>query len=111
MGAMATLIEVGDDVFDREVAESKIPVLVEFFSTTCPPCRVMAPVVEELAAQYVDRMKVIKVDVEKSSAVAGRHAVAGVPTLMLFRGGKEVLRAIGAQPRAILAAQLDRALA
>jgi thioredoxin 1 len=104
------LENVTDDSFSAEVLESEQPVLVDFWAAWCPPCRIMHPVLEELAGDR-DDLRVVKVDAEANVATAARYAVLAMPTFVLFRGGEEALRLVGSRPRRRLEAELDAALA
>jgi thioredoxin 1 len=92
-------IKVNDSTFGAEILESALPVLVDFFATWCGPCRMIAPVVEEVAKEYQGRLKVCKVDIDEAPGSASRYTVLSVPTLILFKGGKELDRIVGAAPR------------
>lgn len=94
--------------FDQEVLKSEHPVLVDFWAAWCGPCRMVGPIVEELAGDFDGRAKVGKVDVDAAPALAQRFGVESIPTLIYFKGGKEVDRFIGAAPKKVLAAGLDR---
>jgi thioredoxin 1 len=104
------LLNVTDDSFTAEVLESETPVLVDFWAAWCPPCRVMHPVLAELAADR-DDLRVVKVDAEANVATAARYSVLAMPTFVLFRDGEEVLRLVGSRPRRKLEAELDGVLA
>ena len=104
------LLNVTDDSFTAEVLESEQPVLVDFWAAWCPPCRVMHPVLAELAADR-DDLRVVKMDAEANVATAARHGVLAMPTFLLFRNGEEALRLVGSRPRRRLEAELDAALA
>src|SRR5262249_61747404 len=93
--------------FEQEVLKSGEPVLVDFWAQWCPPCRMIAPVIDALAAEYKGRVKVAKLDVDGSPEVAGRYGVQAIPTLLLFRDGKVVEQRIGAVPRPQLVRLLD----
>lgn len=108
---MAEVIDVVDDAFEREVLQASGPVLVDFHRSGCAPCRAIAPAIEELAVKYEAKLKIVRVDVAKAPAATLRFGVLGVPTLMLVRDGKEVMRVVGALPRAVLGAQVEQALA
>ncbi len=95
-------IKVDDSNFESEVLESPLPVLVDFFATWCGPCRMIAPVVEEIAREHLGRLKVCKLDIESGPASASRYGVLSVPTLILFKGGKELDRIVGAVPRSAI---------
>jgi thioredoxin 1 len=101
-----SLPEVTDRTWEAEVVNSPLPVLVDFHATWCGPCKVLAPVVEEIARERAGALKVVKVDVDVASATAARLEVRSVPTLILFRDGKEVRRRVGAGPKAAVVKDL-----
>lgn len=92
---MADLAHFDDASFDAEVLESDLPVLVDFFATWCPPCKLLAPIVESLAGELAGRLKVGKVDVDDAQGLAGRYGISAVPTMILFKGGEPVDRITG----------------
>ncbi|MEJ2744185.1 MAG: thioredoxin [bacterium] len=92
-------IEVNDGNFQTEVIESKLPVLVDFFATWCGPCRTIAPTVEEIAKEHQGKIKVCKVNIDDAPDCTSRCGVLSVPTLVLFKGGVEIERLVGAVPR------------
>src|SRR6185369_9237615 len=102
--------EVTGATFDAEVLGSDIPVLVDFWAEWCPPCHRLAPVLEELSAEYAGRARIVKVDADSNPETISRYGVLAMPTLAVFRDGDVVSQVVGAQPRAQLRAQLDRAL-
>jgi len=104
-----SVARVDDDHFTAEVLEADRPVLVDFTAAWCPPCRVMKPVLAELAAERPD-LKIVEVDVEASPATAARYGVLSMPTFMLFRAGAPVTQLVGARPKRRLARELDAAL-
>ena len=106
--ATAHSLNISDREFESEVLHSTQPVLVDFYATWCPPCRMIAPVIEQLAADYAGQAKVFKVNVDDSPVVASRFRVQGVPTVMIFRNGKVVDTLVGAQSVARYQAALDR---
>jgi thioredoxin 1 len=103
------LLNVTDDSFSAEVLESEQPVLVDFWAAWCPPCRIMHPVLAELAADR-DDLRVVKVDAEAHVATAAQYGVLAMPTFLLFRGGEPVLRLVGSRSRKRLETELDTAL-
>ena len=91
-------IRLDDDSFDRTVRESDIPVLVDFYADWCGPCKTMAPAVDQLAAAYQGRALVAKLDTDRAQRTAGGFQIRGIPTVIVFRGGKEAARQTGAVP-------------
>ena len=87
---MSSAIAVTDASFEQDVLKSDIPVLVDFWAPWCGPCRMVAPVVEEVAAQYEGKIKVFKLNTDENPSVAGQYGIRSIPTLMLFKGGQRV---------------------
>lgn len=103
-------VTVTDATFQREVLESDLPVLVDLWAAWCGPCRMIAPVVEKLAKDYNGRLKVTKLNVDENPATSMRYQVQGIPTLLVFRGGRIIDRIVGAAPEPVLRAKIDAAL-
>ncbi|MFL6123266.1 thioredoxin [Actinophytocola sp.] len=95
-------VEVTDASFDEAVLNSDKPVLVDFWATWCGPCRMVAPVLEEIAAEHKDKITVAKLDVDANPATARDYQVLSIPTLMVFKGGEKVKEIVGARPKAAL---------
>ena len=106
----SSLLQVNDKNFASEVLNSDLPVLVEFWATWCGPCRSISPIVEGLAKEFSGRVKVTKLNVEESPATPSQYGVRGVPTLILFKGGKILDQIIGAVPKARLKALIEKGL-
>lgn len=104
------LVEAGDDTFDSVVGQSTLPVLVDVWAPWCGPCRMIGPVVEELSRELRGRLKVVKVNADESPRVFQRHGIRSIPTLLLYRDGKETARQVGAPPPAQLKAWVNAAL-
>jgi thioredoxin 1 len=103
--------EVSDVTFDQEVLKSSVPVLIDFWAPWCGPCKAIAPVVEELAATYEGKLKVVKMNVDENPQTPSRYGVRGIPNLLLIKGGGVADQIVGAAPKAHLVRAIDRALA
>ena len=106
---MTQISTVTDEAFAAEVLESERPVLVDFTAAWCPPCRVMKPVLAELAAER-DDLRVVQLDVDAEQRTAAEYGVLSMPTFILFRDGREVQRLVGARPRRRLEEELAQVL-
>lgn len=102
------VLELSGTNFEQEVTKSPTPVLVDMWAAWCGPCRLIAPVVEELAGTYSGKVKVGKVNVDDHPQVAAQFGIMNIPTLLLFKGGKEVDRIVGVVPKEELSRRLDR---
>jgi thioredoxin 1 len=107
---MTKPIEVSDAQFDSEILKAEKPVLVDFWAPWCGPCRMVGPVVEELAGEYQDRLKVAKVNTDDNQSHAARLGIQGIPTLIFFKDGREVDRVVGALPKGALKQRIDAVL-
>ena len=108
---MAHPIDITDDSFNAEVIQSDTPVLVDFWAEWCGPCKMIAPIVEELAEEFGDKIKFTKLDVDTNPQSAMNFGIRGIPTLLIFNGGKPVETVEGAVPKSVLKKKLDAALA
>ncbi len=102
--------QVSDTSFDGDILKHDKPVLVDFWAPWCGPCRSVAPIVDDLATQYKDKLKVAKLNVDESSQVAMKYQVTSIPTFILFKDGKVADRALGALPRSEFVKLIDRNL-
>jgi thioredoxin 1 len=101
---------VTDETFEQEVIESQVPVLVDFWAPWCGPCRMVAPVVDEISEQYTGQVKVVKVNTDENPSVASKYGIRSIPTLMIFKGGQRVDMVVGAVPKTTLASTLEKYL-
>ena len=108
---MATIPEVTDASFQAEVLESDVPVLVDFWAPWCGPCRIVAPVLEQMADERGGDLKIVKLNVDDNQQTAAAFEVLSIPTLILFRGGQVAKKVIGAYPKRKLEEELEPALA
>jgi thioredoxin 1 len=101
---------VTDDTFDAEVLKSGVPVMVDFWAPWCGPCKMIAPMVDEIARDYVGKAKAVKVNTDASPTIATQYGVRSIPTVMIFKGGNRVETIIGAVPKTTLTQALDKFL-
>ncbi|MEM9217149.1 MAG: thioredoxin [Cyanobacteria bacterium P01_F01_bin.150] len=107
---MSTAAAVTDASFDEEVLQSEVPVLVDFWAPWCGPCRMVAPVVDEIANQYTGQVKVVKINTDENPNVANKYGIRSIPTLMIFKKGQRVDLVVGAVPKTTLANTLEKYL-
>jgi thioredoxin 1 len=101
------MLYVSDDTFEKEVLQASQPVLVDFYADWCGPCRAIAPIVEEIARELSDRLKVVKLDVDQNPETAMQYGVQSIPTLLIFKNGKEVERLIGYMSKTKLLSKIE----
>jgi thioredoxin 1 len=99
---MSDEMKVTTSTFDAEVVKSAIPVVADFWAEWCGPCRMIAPVLKELAKDYKDKLKIAKINVDEEPDLASRFGIQSIPTLLFFKGGQMVKQQIGAVPRPVL---------
>jgi thioredoxin 1 len=107
---MSNLPSVNESDFQAQVLQANQPVLIDFTATWCGPCKMLAPIVEQLAQEWNGKVKVFKLDVDDNPSLASQYQVMGVPTLMLFKGGQAVERLTGYQPKDKIVGKLARHL-
>ena len=100
-----------DSSFKTDVLEAQVPVLVDFWAEWCGPCKMIAPIVEDLAGEYMGKLKVVKLDVDENSGVAVKYSVMSIPTLGIFNKGEMIERIVGYMPKDQLKKRIDAALA
>lgn len=105
------MLEVTDKTFQSEVLDYDGVVMVDFWAPWCGPCRMVAPIVEELASEYEGKAKIAKLNVDENPNTAGKYGVMSIPTLLFFQNGKVVDQIIGAQPKQAIASKLDKYIA
>jgi thioredoxin 2 len=102
-------VPLGDEEFSRTISDSEVPVLVDFYADWCGPCKIMAPIVDEIAAQYQGRALVAKVNTDRAQSTAASFDIRNIPTTIVFQNGREVARQIGALPKPALEQLLAKA--
>ena len=104
---MSEAINVGEQTFDKVVLQSDIPVLVDFWAAWCGPCRMVAPVLDEIAKEQEGKIRIVKVNVDEEPALAAQYRITSIPAMKVFKGGEEVRELIGAMPKQQIEAQLE----
>lgn len=102
--------DTSDGTFEADVIDSDLPVLVDFWAPWCGPCRMVAPIVEELSEEYDGRVKFVKLNTDENPQVAGKYGIRSIPTLLVFKGGDPVGQIVGFRPKSDLKKRLDEVL-
>lgn len=103
---MSNVMEVTDATFDAEVKQSTVPVLVDFWAPWCGPCRALAPVIDELAAEFEGKVKIVKMNTDENMQTAQEFRISGIPSLLFFKGGQVADQLVGVQQKSALANKL-----
>ena len=101
------IIHVSDDSFEQEVLQSEMPVLIDYWAEWCGPCKMIAPVLDEVASEYADKIRVAKLNIDENPATPPKYGIRGIPTLMLFKNGEVEATKVGAVSKAQLTAFVD----
>ena len=110
MNVILKMLDLTKDTFEREVLQNKMPVLVDFWAPWCGPCKMIAPLVEELAQEYQGKVKVGKLNTDENINIASKYQITSIPTLLLFKAGKPVQKIIGFKPKNELKKVIDSVL-
>lgn len=105
------MIELTNDNFQKEVLESEMPILVDFWAEWCPPCRIVIPIINEIAKEYEGKIKVGKVNVDQNRELASKYSIMSIPSFKIFKNGKIVSEFIGAQAKEKFVEEIEKALA
>jgi thioredoxin 1 len=105
-----SIVHITDDTFESEVLQSPTPVLVDYWAEWCGPCKMIAPVLDELASEMQGKAKFVKMNVDENPQVAGQYGIMSIPTLIVFKDGKPVNKMVGGQPKPQLKAFIESAL-
>jgi len=102
--------EINSSDFNKEVLEQQVPVLVDFWAPWCGPCRMMAPILEDVSKNFGDKVKILKVNTDENQDLAADNQISGIPCLILYKNGKEIDRFVGVQPAQVLEKNLNKHL-
>ncbi len=107
---MSKELTITDSSFEQDVLKSEVPVLVDFWAPWCSPCKIVAPIVEEIAGDYDGKIKVGKVNTDENQQIAAKYGIMSIPTLMIFKNGEPAERIVGAQPKQAITEKIDSVL-
>lgn len=105
---MGNVIDVNDEIFEQEVVNSSIPVVVDFWATWCGPCRKLSPVIEEISESYEGKVKFVKVNIEECLCTAKTYSISGLPSLLVFKSGEAVERMTGLMPKSTIVSNIEK---
>lgn len=105
---MSNVVSLNGENFDQEVLQSSIPVVVDFWATWCGPCRKLSPVLDEIAQDYTEKVKFVKVNVEESKEIAKNYSISGLPSLLVFKNGEAVERMAGLMPKSTIISNIEK---
>ena len=107
---MSDIVNTTDANFEQDVLEAELPVLVDYWAEWCGPCKMIAPVLEEVATEYADRLQVCKLNIDENTDTPAKYGIRGIPTLMLFKGGEIIATKVGALSKSQLSAFIDASI-
>ena len=107
---MSQLSKTTDSSFDNDVIKSNVPVMVDFWAEWCGPCRMLSPILEEVAPSYQGKLKIVKMNVDENPETPGQFGVMSIPTMIFFKNGKEVDRVTGAVPKDVVKSRIEKVL-
>nr|AUG32740.1 Thioredoxin [Paulinella longichromatophora] len=105
---MSSAADVTDASFETEILKSDVPVLVDFWAPWCGPCRMLAPIVDEIAKEFAGKLKVFKLNTDENPSIASQYGIRSIPTLMIFSDGQKVDTVVGAVPKATLSVTIEK---